>query len=103
MSILTQPTSPTLPSVVAGTSTMRKKVDSRVRTLIENGVKLRHRSLFIIVGDAGREQVVNLHYMLSKAVVKARDQPGTSKKSTKVPLTPSSIASATGGTWLPTT
>ena len=40
---------------------MRKKVDSRVRTLIENGVKLRHRSLFIIVGDAGREQVVNLH------------------------------------------
>ncbi|KOO25261.1 n-acetyltransferase 10 [Chrysochromulina tobinii] len=51
---------------------MRKKVDSRVRTLIENGVKLRHRSLFIIVGDAGREQVVNLHYMLSKAVVKAR-------------------------------
>mmetsp|Transcript_62876 Transcript_62876/g.124180 ORF Transcript_62876/g.124180 Transcript_62876/m.124180 type:complete len:1081 (-) Transcript_62876:105-3347(-) len=51
---------------------MRKKVDSRIRTLIENGVKLRHRSLFIIVGDAGREQVVNLHYMLSKAVVKAR-------------------------------
>ena len=51
---------------------MRKKVDSRIRTLIENGVKLRHRSLFIVVGDAGREQVVNLHYMLSKAVVKAR-------------------------------
>ena len=24
----------------------RKKVDSRVRTLIENGVKLKHRSLF---------------------------------------------------------
>ena len=55
-----------------GATAMRKKVDSRIRTLIENGVKLRHRSLFIIVGDAGREQVVNLHYMLSKAVVKAR-------------------------------
>ena len=51
---------------------MRKKVDARVRTLIENGVKLRHRSLFVIVGDGGREQVVNLHHMLSKAVVKAR-------------------------------
>ena len=51
---------------------MRKLVDARVRTLIENAVKQRHRSLFIIVGDAGREQVVNLHYMLSKAVVKAR-------------------------------
>lgn len=36
---------------------MRKKVDARVRTLIENGVQLRHRSLFIIVGDAAREQV----------------------------------------------
>lgn len=47
-------------------------VDARVRTLIENGVKLRHRSMFVIVGDAAREQVVNLHYMLSKAVVKAR-------------------------------
>ena len=47
-------------------------VDSRIRTLIENGVKLRHRSMFVIVGDNAREQVVNLHYMLSKAVVKAR-------------------------------
>ena len=51
---------------------MRKKVDARVRTLVENGVKLGHRSMFVIVGDAAREQVVNLHYMLSKAVVKAR-------------------------------
>ena len=46
---------------------MRKKVDARVRTLVENGVALRHRTLFVIVGDAAREQVVNLHYMLSKA------------------------------------
>ena len=47
-------------------------VDSRVRTLIENCVKTRHRSLFVIVGDAAREQVVNLHYMLSKAIVRTR-------------------------------
>ncbi|KAG6541499.1 hypothetical protein Mapa_017096 [Marchantia paleacea] len=51
---------------------MRKKVDSRIRTLVENGVKSRQRSIFVIVGDKGRDQVVNLHYMLSKAVVKAR-------------------------------
>lgn len=85
---------------------MRKKVDDRIRTLIENGVKLRHRSMFLIVGDKSRDQVlfvipdsvwiwvylwvkicafevliefsgvgmqiVNLHYMLSKSVVKSR-------------------------------
>uniref|UniRef100_A0A1D2A005 RNA cytidine acetyltransferase n=2 Tax=Auxenochlorella protothecoides TaxID=3075 RepID=A0A1D2A005_AUXPR len=51
---------------------MRKKVDSRIRTLVENCVKTRQRSLYIIVGDKGRDQVVNLHYMLSKTVVKAR-------------------------------
>ncbi|XP_058111016.1 RNA cytidine acetyltransferase 2-like [Magnolia sinica] len=51
---------------------MRKKVDDRIRTLIENGVKTRHRSMFIIVGDKSRDQIVNLHYMLGKASVKSR-------------------------------
>uniref|UniRef100_A0A2C9UWN6 TmcA/NAT10 N-terminal domain-containing protein n=1 Tax=Manihot esculenta TaxID=3983 RepID=A0A2C9UWN6_MANES len=51
---------------------MRKKVDERIRTLIQNGVKLRHRSMFVIIGDKSRDQIVNLHYMLSKAVVKSR-------------------------------
>lgn len=37
--------------------TMKKKVDSRIRTLVENGVKTRQRSLFVIVGDKGRDQV----------------------------------------------
>ena len=36
---------------------MRKKVDSRIRTLVENCVKLHQRSLFVIVGDKGRDQV----------------------------------------------
>ncbi|RWW17197.1 hypothetical protein GW17_00018886 [Ensete ventricosum] len=39
---------------------MRKKVDDRIRTLIENGVKLRHRSMFLIVGDKSRDQVTSL-------------------------------------------
>ena len=51
---------------------MRKKVDSRIRTLVENCHKLGQRSMFVIVGDKGRDQVVNLHYMLSKTAVKAR-------------------------------
>lgn len=51
---------------------VRKKVDARIRTMIENCVKLQHRGMVVIVGDKGRDQVVNLHYMLSKAVVKAR-------------------------------
>ncbi len=51
---------------------MKKKVDERVRTLIENGVKSRTRSLFVLVGDRGKDQVANLHYILSKSQVKAR-------------------------------
>ncbi|PKI79323.1 hypothetical protein CRG98_000268, partial [Punica granatum] len=51
---------------------MRKKVDERIRTLIENGVKTRHRSMFVIVGDKYRDQILNLHYLLSKAVIKSR-------------------------------
>jgi len=43
---------------------MRKKVDPRIRTLIENGIRSRHRSMFVVVGDRGRDQIVNLHYML---------------------------------------
>jgi len=33
---------------------MRKKVDSRIRTLVENCVKTRQRSLFVIIGDKVR-------------------------------------------------
>lgn len=47
-------------------------MDDRIRTLIENGVKLRHRSIFVIIGDKSRDQIVNLHYMMSKTVVKSR-------------------------------
>ncbi|XP_012580639.1 PREDICTED: N-acetyltransferase 10 [Condylura cristata] len=50
----------------------RKKVDNRLRILIENGVAERQRSLFVVVGDRGKDQVVILHHMLSKATVKAR-------------------------------
>ncbi|XP_057416267.1 RNA cytidine acetyltransferase 1 [Lotus japonicus] len=51
---------------------MRKKVDERIRTLIENGVKSRHRSMFVIIGNKSRDQIVNLHYMLGKAQIKSK-------------------------------
>jgi N-acetyltransferase 10 len=51
---------------------VKKKIDNRIRVLIENGVIARHRSLFVIVGDKARDQVVILHHMLAKAEVKAR-------------------------------
>uniref|UniRef100_A0A8D3D3V5 RNA cytidine acetyltransferase n=1 Tax=Scophthalmus maximus TaxID=52904 RepID=A0A8D3D3V5_SCOMX len=53
-------------------ATVRKKVDNRIRVQIENGVALQHRTMFVVVGDRGRDQVVILHHMLSKASVRAR-------------------------------
>lgn len=51
---------------------MKKKIDERIRILIENCVKQNHRSMVLIIGDRGLYQVVNLHHMLSKARVKAQ-------------------------------
>ena len=51
---------------------VKKRVDPRVRGLIENGVRKNHRSLFILVGDHGKDQVENIHKILSKTRVKAR-------------------------------
>ncbi|CAL7945133.1 unnamed protein product [Xylocopa violacea] len=51
---------------------VRKKIDNRIRVLIENGVVTGHRTMFIVIGEKARDQVVLLHHMLSKTVVKAR-------------------------------
>lgn len=50
----------------------RKKVDSRIRVVIENGVVTRQRSMVIVIGEKAKDQVVLLHHILSKATVKAR-------------------------------
>ncbi|CAI9598645.1 unnamed protein product [Staurois parvus] len=50
----------------------RKKIDNRIRVLIENGIAEKQRNFFVIVGDHGKDQVVILHHMLSKAAVRAR-------------------------------
>lgn len=36
---------------------VRKKIDNRIRVLIENGVALGHRTMFVVVGDKGKDQV----------------------------------------------
>jgi hypothetical protein len=39
---------------------VKKKIDNRIRVMIENGVKLKHRTMFVVVGDKARDQVRNL-------------------------------------------
>ena len=51
---------------------MRKAVDARVRALVERCAATGERGLFVVVGDKARDQVVNLHYMQTKAAVKSR-------------------------------
>lgn len=36
---------------------MRKQLDPRIPILINNNVKLNHRSFIVLVGDKGRDQV----------------------------------------------
>ena len=36
---------------------VKKKIDNRIRLMIENGVKMKHRTMFVIVGDKARDQV----------------------------------------------
>lgn len=40
---------------------VRKKIDNRLRILVENGVAKKHRSLVVVVGDHGKDQVHNTH------------------------------------------
>ncbi|KAJ1361073.1 RNA cytidine acetyltransferase [Parelaphostrongylus tenuis] len=51
---------------------MRTKIDNRIRILIENGVSKGHRSMFVVVGDRGRDQISVFHHILTKATVTAR-------------------------------
>lgn len=51
---------------------MRKQLDPRIAILINNNVAKNHRSFIVLVGDKGRDQIVNLHFLLSQARVSAR-------------------------------
>ncbi|KAJ9441086.1 RNA cytidine acetyltransferase [Diplonema papillatum] len=49
------------------TSTPSHRVDDRIKVTLENAAQSKHRSFLLLVGDHGREQVVNLHQTVSKA------------------------------------
>jgi N-acetyltransferase 10 len=51
---------------------VKKKLDPRLRGLIEHSVRTNHRSMLLLVGDHGKDQVENIHKILSKTRVKAR-------------------------------
>jgi N-acetyltransferase 10 len=51
---------------------VKKRVDPRIRGLIEHSVKKNHRSFFVLVGDHGKDQVENIHRILSKCRIKSR-------------------------------
>lgn len=51
---------------------VRKRLDDRVRTLLERSVLTGQRSMLVLVGDHGKDQVPNLHQILTKCNVEAR-------------------------------
>jgi N-acetyltransferase 10 len=51
---------------------VRKRLDDRVRALLERSVVTGQRSMLVLVGDHGKDQVPNLHQILTKCSVQAR-------------------------------
>ncbi|KMZ81640.1 hypothetical protein PVIIG_06553, partial [Plasmodium vivax India VII] len=45
---------------------MKKKVDGRIKTLVENNVALGQRSMFLVVGDQGKNVVLNFYFLLNR-------------------------------------
>jgi N-acetyltransferase 10 len=54
---------------------VRKKLDERIRTLLQRGVAKHERSLLVLVGDYGKDQVANLHHLLCKTSSGVRARP----------------------------
>lgn len=44
---------------------VRKKIDNRIRVLIENGVTVGHRTMFIVIGEKAKDQA-SIHWDLLK-------------------------------------
>ena len=54
------------------TQNTSRRVDDRVKVTLENSAQNKHRSFFLLVGDKGRDKIVNIHQMVSKANHKAK-------------------------------
>ena len=48
----------------------RKAIDSRVPSLIRNGIQEKKRSFIVVVGDRAKDVIVHLHYIMSSADIK---------------------------------
>jgi N-acetyltransferase 10 len=48
----------------------RKAIDSRIPSLIRNGVQEKKRSFVVVVGDRAKDVIVHLHYILSSVDIK---------------------------------
>ncbi|KAH9811764.1 GNAT acetyltransferase 2-domain-containing protein [Melampsora americana] len=57
---------------MSNSTSTRKRLDPRIQSLIKNSVKTNHRSFFIILGDKSKDQIVNLHFLLSQSRHTAR-------------------------------
>lgn len=42
--------------------------DARLKTLIDNGVKLKHRALLVVLGDNVKDKVMIIHHLVSKSL-----------------------------------
>ncbi|CEH17021.1 Predicted P-loop ATPase fused to an acetyltransferase [Ceraceosorus bombacis] len=51
---------------------MRKQLDPRIAALIRSSIHTSHRSFVVLVGDHSRDQIVNLHFLLSQSRTTAR-------------------------------
>lgn len=49
---------------------VKKAIDSRIPALIRNGAQEKQRSVIVIVGDKARNQLPNLHYLMTAADIK---------------------------------
>ena len=58
---------------------VRKRLDERIRTLLERGVATGQRSMLVLVGDHGKDQVPNLHQILSKTTLTRRNNNSSNK------------------------
>jgi N-acetyltransferase 10 len=48
---------------------VRKRLDDRIRFLLERSVRTNQRSMLILVGDRGKDQIPNLYQILNKTMI----------------------------------
>ncbi|KAF5397575.1 RNA cytidine acetyltransferase [Paragonimus heterotremus] len=49
-----------------------QKLDSRIQTMLQNGIRERHRTVFVMIGNKGQDQVPIMHQILNSLFNKGR-------------------------------